>query len=519
MSWDSAIGELKTKLPKFNDYLLRGYRKDQIARFPDFMDVVFKEAVQLFDGKLIYEGYHTLNPKEIIDYISGNKLISGRINIQRSELQLIEYLFRYDDRQIRVHLYLPYLYQGALVINDTRYYMLLPIIERTIYRVTDGVIIKVMRSPLQFWRSEQFKYTSTKGHTYFDAIITVKAHYRRSSRAATGSSRTKTPLVLYLLAKYPFQEVTNRILGLPPGSVSFVEEDNKEDEQYEYFECRENIYLKVHKELVLNDLSFRRFVASLLYILKMTKRCTIADVYDTTFYKMILGRNLYGQNTREALAAGHAESHLDSLRTYLDAFTKEELSNMHIYCNDVFDLFVAVFFNIDTWLMSYSPNDLFNKRIGGADLLLMDMVKTIFPRFYNTLTRNKRLEVSNIEKMLRIDPMKITVIHKVKSLSPSNDLYNDNTLTSVLVKRLRQSSSQEGSDSGKRSVNLIGAKEHHFHPSFVAIESVLAISSSSPGISGDINPFACIDSNGYFHKESMPWYDEIYPLVRYLVNV
>lgn len=516
MSWDSAIGELKDKLPKFNDYLLRGYRQDQVDRFPDFMDVVFKEAVRLFEGKLQYLGYRTLNPKEIIDYISGNRLIKGSINIQRSELQLVEYIFQYEDRQIAVQLYLPYLFQGALMINDTRYYLQLPIIERTIFRVTDGVIIKVMRSPLQFWRSEQFMYKTTKGETYFDAIITIKAHYRKDK---TVSTKVKTPLVLYLLAKYPFDEVVHKILGLPAGSVTFVEQEDPNDTQYAYFQCRGNIYLKVHKELVLNDLSFRRFVASLLYILKMTKRCTINDVYNTTFYKMILGKNLYGQNTKEALAAGHAESHLDSLKTYLDAFTKEELRNMHIYCNDVFDLFVAVFFNIDTWLMSYSPNDLFNKRIGGADLILMDMVKTIFQRFYNTLTRNKRLEVTNIEKMLRIDPMKISVIHKVKSLRPNNDLYNDNTLTSVLVKRLRQSSSQEGSDAGKRSVNLIGAKEHHFHPSFVAIESVLAISSSSPGISGDINPFACIDTNGYFHPESMPWYEEIRPLSKYLVNV
>ena len=39
-------------------------------------------------------------------------------------------------------------------------------------------------------------------------------------------------------------------------------------------------------------------------------------------------------------------------------------------------------------------------------------------------------------------------------------------------------------------------KEHQFSPSFVAIESILSISTSNPGVAGDINPFAQIDEDG-----------------------
>jgi len=41
-------------------------------------------------------------------------------------------------------------------------------------------------------------------------------------------------------------------------------------------------------------------------------------------------------------------------------------------------------------------------------------------------------------------------------------------------------------------------KEHQFSPSFVAIESILSISTSNPGVAGDINPFAQIDEDGCF---------------------
>ena len=105
----------------------------------------------------------------------------------------------------------------------------------------------------------------------------------------------------------------------------------------------------------------------------------------------------------------------------------------------------------------------------------------------------------------------------VPCISSNTSLYNDNTLISTLIKKIRLISTQENRRSKK--TNLISAKEHIFHPSFLAIESVLAISSSSPGVSGDVNPFAVIDKNGLFLKEEMPWIDEILPLSRYLVSV
>lgn len=513
MSWDEAIGSVKDQLPRFNDYLLKDYREEQVNRFDEFIHTVFQEAIQLFNGDLKYHGYRVLSPEKRIAYNIENGLIKGRVNIQKSELKLLEFMFEYENQMIPVYLYLPYLHNHALVINDTKFYIKLAIIDKMIFRVTDGVIVKVMRSPLQFWRTEQITYTDTEGNVYYDAVITVKAHYRKE-KASTKVS--KTPVVLYILSIYDFDRTTKEF-GLPPGSISFTNQVVENDKIYTYFKCNENIFLKVEKEVVMHDISFRRFVASILYILKMVKRYTIADLYNQTFYKMILGKNLYGMNTKEALAAGHAESHLDSLKSYLDRYTKKELEMMRIYCDDVFALFIAVFFNIDNWLINYSPNDLFDKRIGGADLILMGMVKSIFTRFYDTLKKNKVITIKNIRSMLKMDPMRITGIWKVPSLQPNNALYNDNVLIGILLKKIRQSSTQE--NASKKNTNLLTATDHQFHPSFAAIEALLAIPSSSPGIAGEINPYAVIDKMGYFNKKKMPWYKEIEGLSEYLVKV
>ena len=229
MTWDVSVAAVKEELPQFNKYLLIGYRQDQVKRFASFIDGVFNHAIELFHGKLEYRGYCVLSPIKRIQYCAGNNLIHGKMNIQKSELELLEFMFVYENQSIPVYLYVPYLHNGALQINDTKYYIQLAIIERMIYRVTDGVIIKVLRSPLQFWRSEQLVYRSTRkeNNTYCDAVITVKAHYRKSN-----SNRRKTPLVLYLLAKYDFDYVLRNIFGLPEEALSFVEKDDPEDKNF-----------------------------------------------------------------------------------------------------------------------------------------------------------------------------------------------------------------------------------------------------------------------------------------------
>ena len=174
--------------------------------------------------------------------------------------------------------------------------------------------------------------------------------------------------------------------------------------------------------------------------------------------------------------------------------------------------------NIDEWLISYSPNDLFEKRLGGADVLLMDLVKAIFNRFYETLKKPKAVTIDNIKSMLKFSDMTVKHINNVPSLQPNCALYNDNDLPALLIKKTR-SSGPDGNGRRKGGGNLMSDKEHQFHPSFAAVEGLLAISPSNPGVTGDINPFVEIDNMGYFQKDKMPWYDEIKDLVKYLVRI
>ena len=226
MSWDQIIGNVSEQLPHFNDYLLKEFRNEQVNSFPEYVSGVFKEAIQLFKGELEYLGYKSLSPEKELEFIANNKLMHGRYNIQRSELELVQYNFKFHNQFYDVNLYLPYMYNGRLIINDTNYCPQFAIIERMITRITDGVIIKVMRSPIQFWRGDTKVFKDTRGNEYCESVIIVNAFYRKERR-----SKHKTPLILYLLVKFDFDHVINVTLGLPVGSITFVEKDDPESTQ------------------------------------------------------------------------------------------------------------------------------------------------------------------------------------------------------------------------------------------------------------------------------------------------
>lgn len=512
MGWDKVVAEVKHQLPQFNDDLLINFRKTQVNSAPEFMDKVFSESVRTIQNRapLNYIGYRILKPDEQAAFVLGSTTSKDRVNIQRSELQLCEYVFEFEGERIPVYLFLPYLFNNKIVINDTEYCVLNNIIDRLIVRITEGVIVKVMKQPINFWRNKRYSYKSVDGVEYHDTLITVKAYGGKKT------SNIDVTVVLYLLAEYGFEQAM-RMLSV--SSISFVDVPVPDDEVYSYFKIDDGIYLKTSSEDMLNT-PYRRIVASILYSLTNFTDCilSLADTYQPEIYRMILGKCHHGKDYKATLAAGHCESHLESLRTYLDEITKNKFYlEKRIPIENIFQLFVYVFYNIDDWLVGYSPNDLFEKRLGGIDSLLMHMVEMINNKFYATIQKNKQLKIKQIRKTLKFNPMAIANIYKSQGVQSKPSVYNDNELFSMLIKRVRPLSSSKSSRS--KSGNLIQSKEHQFNPSFIAIESAWAISSSSPGISGDMNPFAVIDESGRFRKDLMPWYKYIESLSKYLVQI
>ena len=264
-------------LPDFNDDFLLHFREDSIKKIPDYLDVMFRESVKLFKGRLRYIGYQRLTPDERIKYICNNTILKKKIQIQKSSFEQLKFIFEFENVEYPLHISIPYLDHGAVILSDTQYFPMFAIVERGgLHRIQDGLIIKVMRAPLTFRRSEQFVFTTIDGRVYREIVPTVKIHQGKRGR---GKKAGVTPIILYHLVELSFEH-TMQYYGFQPGEISLIPMTERSDD-YSYIEIRDDIYLKVHNSC-FDDLFKRRVIASYLMCLTEYTRFGLRDLIAIT---------------------------------------------------------------------------------------------------------------------------------------------------------------------------------------------------------------------------------------------
>ena len=491
-------------LPDFNDDFLLHFREDSIKKIPDYLDVMFRESTKLFKGRLRYIGYQRLTPDERIKYICNNTILKKKIQIQKSSFEQLKFIFEFENVEYPLHISIPYLDHGAVILSDTQYFPMFAIVERGgLHRIQDGLIIKVMRAPLTFRRSEQFVFTTTDGKVYREIVPTVKIHQGKRGR---GKKAGVTPIILYHLVELSFEH-TMQYYGFQPGEISLVPMTERSDD-YSYIEIRDDIYLKVHNSC-FDDLFKRRVIASYLMCLTEYTRFGLRDLIAThpVYYKTVLGKYTYPSTTNAQLLYDNAEKHLETTATLLDPPAQYQLSTIGIQVNGIYELLREVFFNIDRWIVSYEPTNLFSKKIGSLSQLMAPLVSSINTKLFGVINaKNEGLTHDTVKRF-------VTTASQGENWMMANSVFranpticNDNSLLTVLTKRFRSLENTETkSTTGGRNMPVALLKAH---PSQLVVESILALPPSAPVVSGEINPMVQVDMDtGFFIVPD--WYKEI----------
>lgn len=495
--WEQMTRAVKADIPPFNDYMLTEFREEQMAQCVERMEMIIREAMKLFGGAIEFMGSRVLSPEERLDYILQHKITYRRYNVQRSETILVEYLFKFENELYTSHMYLPYLYNGSVVINDTKYYVFLNIIERIIYRSRNSMTIKVLRSPLPFYRTMQYGYTSVCGKTFYDNLITTAIH-RRPETVRKSKTKLQTTTMVYLLARFGLTETMARF-GITSEQLYTTTTPDSVSEDWYVFACKGGVYLIVKKDLMA-DVTARRVVASLNYLLTVFKFFKHEDLYaaDHVAYRVMLGKCCFGAECNPARACSQADAHLSSIESYLDPFTRAELATQGIVCTDLYDLLYQISLHMDEWLTNHSPNDLYEKKLGVIELILHAMTIDVFHRCYDIMKR-KVLSQKDVRALLKFRTSRINNIYACPLVRSPNGVHDNELLTVMGKKHRYPANSETTKHRGGSGSNPINAPEHRFHPSFPGVESALTIPTSSPGVSGSINPYIEITrGSGYF---------------------
>ena len=512
MGLQDIVKEIKRELPPFNNALIRDLREQEIEGLTDFIAERLYECCEVIDPLLKLTDFQVLSPSERLLFELRAPHQTNMVNIRDDEAVLVAYNFQYCDIKFTKHLYVPsYCYEdSSIIVGGTRYECQLTMVEKLFSTNArhNGVTIKVIRSPISFWKNTLHKYQDVVGGKQFiGSIVSCQIHWKQPPKT---TRKIKPSIIHYLLCKFELIEVL-AMFGIPIDAATFVVTDQYEDEFY-YFKAQDRaiqknpVLLKVKKELMEADRNLQDIVTSIVYLMSPT-RSPISMNYlqnaSTDLFKILLGKIIHGPNTDIHQSLNYMQRHIQSVDTYLDNYTRNIFAASGIQIASIYDLLVFVSMNINKIVVNNPNNNMFNKRLETIRSVVIEgMFKYLYKQIYKyERKRDKKYMEEVVANILRISPtFIISSLSKSESTRFNPSIQTDNWLLTIASKAVKKLSAIKSSGTKKTSGGLIDSPVNRFHPSMMICESAIGFSHTNPGSSFIINPYAEIDETGGFIK-------------------
>lgn len=516
-SFDDIIHAISEVTPSFNDHALYDFVEDTIDNSPEFPAVIFREGFRLVPGDLELMGYDVVSPEERVKFelrATPGKANRPKIPLTVSHLRLVQYRIRFGTHYVYTRLYTPYLVDGMLYIKDKRSMIRKVLLEKTVSRVNekekDGISVSPIRVNIWFNRKQSHRvesYTSGKHYSHF--IVTARLFHGKVKNKICD-----TTIMHYMLAKFGMNETLKKF-GISPKDISFVQDVEKDTDKFEYFRTGptnatwirgSEIFLKVKNNLLADD-HCRKLVINILYVLNFFTNQNIHNVYSTdewsehlSIWKIILGTILF-EEPAEARAYSNALTNIKSVDAFIDPITRDRFRKFGIPIDDIYDLIVYIFNNIDSLMVNMQVQDLYNSRLDVAKGILEESyAKRIFHPIY-MLAKRTNISIPDVESTFRFNPMLFRMTSSGKKddsehyIAPP-EMINDNFLLA----------------GGMNKIKLGGKAEQRLHPSMVVVESIGTFSGKQIGKTGSINPYIPTDENSAIaHPDYADAIDAIIP--------
>lgn len=524
------INAVSDRLPKTNRHVLIDFPKQKMEGLIDDVAVVLSEATASVPGALEYINYEVMDPYQRARFdmkIGRGTSIKPEIPTAVSSWRLVKYNFihksRDGNRPVSLHLYIPHLVNGFLIINGRKMVVRKGISETVFSRMDEkgfrGFLVRAMRVKLKFEMDTIQTLFSCRdpNKNYGHEFVTTAQIYTGKIK---GRSKAKTTEFVYLLAEYGLEEML-RILNIDPAEIQFTNEIT-DDPDYDYFLARDPsdngipIYLRVRKAFIVakdaEEEKSRQFklqrktVANLVYLLSRFSFHRVHEIYDPTgsIWKTMIGK-IISPKKSEVEARGDAESHFASARGFIDPTTRERFARFGWpEIVDLYSLLLYLYRHINEMMANIVPQDLYQKRIDCTDALLVDRFSTpINKSFYSQGHGKSDLKPSDVAAIFKIKPNLVEDIKNasksaVEVIETNPTITSDNGLTSCWAGKVRHG----------------GKPQERCHPSIPYVESSNSTSGNEPGKTGNINPFVVTDEEGKIIK--LPWTKELDPLQDFL---
>ena len=511
MSIQNIVKRIAEVGPQFNHLVLRGIVRETVDNSYKFPAFVFEESFKISPAKIRMTESKILSPEERVRFevkSSSGKPTRTKIPLTMSHFRLVEYGVEFEGNYISTRLKMPYTHGDMLISKNKPSMIKKVILEKTFSRVSerdkDGVSISPIRVILNFNRRMTFRIQSfVTGRQYSHFIVTGKLFHGELPKPRI----CDTTVIHYMLAKFGVNKTILKF-GLSPEDVFFTDVLLKDTDEFEYFVAKQisadeypNLFLKV-KKTVLDDATSLKFIVNFMYTLSHFRIQNMSNIYvlEGSVWKVMLGLILYADKS-ELKAYSNAETHLRSVDSFIDPITRDRFNKFGVPTEDIYELLVYIFINIDGYMVNTLAQDLYNTRVDVSNGILVGSYAKKINRSIYRLANKTVVNVSDVRASMRFNPD----LFKIHTSNKTDD--SEHYITSPVI--VGDNFLLSG---GLNKIRLGGRAEQRFHPSMAVVESIGAFVGQQIGKTGYINPYVPTDEYGaIIHPDYAKEIDDILP--------
>lgn len=411
-----------------------------------------------------------------------------------------------------------YIDRGNIFINKDSKFIVSPKLgDRVISLDKGNLFISISRSRMVFYRTPYM--FRMDGRVVNIDIHRAKLYYDGTARKQAQPNLNNIPtLVNYLLAEKGLTGMFKEYYGV---DVEYVlEEDFNPDEypsdQYTVFSSNgftkgRNLF-KSRVVMIFKNEQFNKdlmhVIGATYFILDNRLNCpvmVISRLDDPESWRRSLA--YWALDEPNLIAAiEKIDSHIKSVKGYIDINTRQRFLKENVVINDIYDLFKHVIKNFSIIAATHDVASMENKVLSVVPHFLFRLTSSIFKMMFELekQAQKKPLSIPQLEKLLSRLWKEEAALSGI--VQESNVRSLDSATDVMLFKATRIITPQQKRGPGSSSMSEMQDRAFAFHWSKIGVTSPQFVNKSFPTAIDSINHFAVLTKDGVLkpHPEALP---------------
>lgn len=496
----------------------------------DYVDRVNRSAASGWTIPISYVTYRVCDPHEMYraSLKPRNKKRKGKnknknvqpiknvgdktYDMSRTDFFLIEMIFKYKEREIKLPVWLPYCGEASSTyISGTKWFISPVLADKVISVGTDQIFVRLLRDRPTFSRIAG--WYKCNGETTRSDLVYSKIYHSSKDKDKQSTSNAVTSMVHYLFCKYGFAGAMERYTGVTPIVGYSLAQTYSPDDYYIYtsngtppkgIRGRKKLidWLMPEIQVAIRKSDYKPtvlpYIAGFFYIADHFPKQVTPDIVNTPDgWIAPMGYILFSENNNRGNIEKTIRKHLISVDGYADTIVVDNMAAVGLNITDIYDFFAIISEKFSFWIANNQDkiNSLYNKEMSVLPFVLFDVVRGIFNNFFTLeASAHKDLRFEEVEDMMKkhLRPGMCYNLSKshgeVQSISYAGDnkafkataTLTSQTATSKLVKK--------GNDRGTANDPAF-----RMHPSIAEVAASTAMSKGDPVGTSKLNHYVQLD--------------------------